>query len=69
MLKIKTVNKAIQSTVTPNMELVQGEGYMYLVYDNGSIYETKSIMVPRLNDLILDDYLEEAESFFKAILK
>lgn len=46
----------------PHLELVQGEGYWYFVYDdNAGNYETQSVAVLRLSHLALDQWVAEGK--------
>jgi hypothetical protein len=47
-----------------NLELVQGEGYWYFIYDNQrGKYETHSVQVLRLNHLSLVEWIAEGKDF------
>lgn len=69
MLHLKTINKIIQTQVSPYMELVKGEGYFYFVYDNGPKFETKSVCTFRLNNLTLDMWIDDARDFHAEMMK
>lgn len=66
-LTLKTVNKAIQ-TKFPNVELVKGNGYFYIVgmqdtpmaLTVAELYET-SIYTYQLNDLPIERWVREVE--------
>jgi hypothetical protein len=69
-LTMKTVNKAIQK-VHPQIELVKGEGYFYIVgLDDltkdkvGMLYNT-SIPVYRLSHLSLEQWIESVTYLLK----
>jgi len=60
---LKEINARIARDVHASVELVRGEGYHYLVFDNGVKYEDKSIMVPYTGQLTLKQWIEEARQF------
>jgi len=61
MLRLATVNRALRQ-LDPTAELVQGCGYFYFDGDTvGGMSprdRSNSVMVYRLNDLTLDEWLE-----------
>lgn len=64
MATLAKINARIARDVSPLVELVRGEGYLYFVYDDGGPkYETKSIMVPYLNCYSAHDWVQEAAQF------
>jgi hypothetical protein len=66
MASLAQINQKIKATISPQIELVRGEGYHYLVYDNGAdIYETESIYVPYTNIYTLKEWVKEAQDFFE----
>lgn len=72
---VSTVNKPFYMSVTANrvlraigndrLALVKGEGYWYFIYDDpgGGVFETHSVMVMRLNQMPLGDWIDEGERF------
>jgi hypothetical protein len=62
-LSLADLNKKIAKLVHADIELVRGEGYHYLVFDDGKRYESKSIMVPYLSQMTNDQWLQEAVAF------
>lgn len=64
MFTIKSINKVFQEDSLP-IELVKGEGYFYLIYDDveNNIYETQSIYTVRLSDMTKDRWVEEGRTF------
>jgi hypothetical protein len=64
-MHLRTINNSFSIRKWP-IELVKGSGYMYFVLDDGKLYDTRSIMVPRVNDLSLERWLEEAKEFLLA---
>lgn len=42
-----------------------GSGYWYFIYDNGVIYESESVYVPRLNDMTVAQWVEIGVRFAK----
>jgi hypothetical protein len=69
-LTIKTVNKAIQK-VHPQIELVRGEGYFYIVgmddlmKDKVCMLYSTSIPVYRLSHLTLEQWVESVNDLLK----
>jgi hypothetical protein len=61
-VQLRTVNNAFSAAKLP-IELVRGKGYLYFVYDDGEKYDTLSVMVPRLNDLALAQWIAEGKEF------
>ena len=45
----------------PHINLYQGEGYWYFIYDDGCAYRDRSVCVKRLNDLSLEQWCDEAD--------
>lgn len=66
-LKHIRINKMIAAEV-PHIELERGEGYHYLIFDDGKHYETRSIMVPYLRDLSPSEWVQEAVDYRKELL-
>lgn len=66
MLTRKQILKKVNN---PKMDLEIGQGYVYFIYDDleKNIYDTHSVLVPRLNDLSLDSWIYEAEKFIKIL--
>jgi hypothetical protein len=63
---IKTVNKAIAAGGI-NLELVAGDGYFYFVGPGTENLSTASVMVYRLNELSLDQWMTEAREVARLI--
>ena len=63
MLTRRAVELDVQAHTGVAMALEQGNGYLYFVYDDGAKFETHSVMVPRLNDLSIEQWRAEAEVF------
>jgi hypothetical protein len=61
-MHLRTVNNVFSASKLP-IELVKGKDYLYLIFDDGTRYDTLSIMVPRLNDLTLAQWVEEGKQF------
>jgi hypothetical protein len=59
----RTVTNQLRARKLP-LELVRGNGYMYFVYDTGKKYNTKSIMVPRVGDLTLAEWIKEGGTYW-----
>lgn len=59
---LRSLNNQFSVRMWP-IELVKAKDYCYLIYDKGSEYKTKSIMVTRINDLSVVQWLKEAEEF------
>lgn len=60
--QLRTLNNVFSVSALP-VELVKGKDYFYFVYDSGAKYETRSVMVPRLNDMPLKKWIEEGKEF------
>ena len=65
-LTLATVNKAVAAAV-PGAELVKGEGYFYFIGAGFERAKSASVYVPRLNDLSLERWVEEAKSIHAEI--
>lgn len=66
MAQLKTVNKAIAKL---GLELVKGEGYFYFDGEDDRLFalKTTSVYVPRVSDLTLAQWIEEAEDVARQI--
>ena len=60
-MQLRTINKAIASKGI-DVELVKGDGYFYFVGEAVENADTSSVMVFRLNDLTMDQWMEELDS-------
>ncbi len=60
-IQLRTVNRHFSRTT--HIELVKGKEYYYFVFDDGKRFETLSVMVARLNDLTLAQWIEEGNQF------
>lgn len=61
---LNQINARIAKDVSTFMELVRGEGYHYLVLDDGvSVFETKSIMVPYTKDQDMSQWIADAKEY------
>lgn len=60
----KTVINAIGNS---KLKLYQGPGYWYFVYDDipNNVFESKSVMVMRLNDMPLKRWIETGQDFIE----
>lgn len=65
-MQLRTINKAIASKGIA-VELVKGDGYFYFVGEAVENADTSSVMVFRLNDLTLDQWMEELDSIIAEI--
>lgn len=69
-ITLKTVNKAIHAEF-PDISLVKGEGYFYLIPDNDKGLEligshpSTSIYVYKLNELTVEQWLEDVRAVIK----
>jgi len=61
-MQLRTVNNVFSASKLP-LELVKGKGYLYFVFDDGKRYDTLSVMVARLNDLSLAQWVDEGKQF------
>lgn len=48
-----------------SLDYITGHYYWSFVYDNGTIYETSSVYTPRLSDMTVDQWVEEARSLIE----
>lgn len=55
MLTLSKIN-SIARARNPNFSLYKGEGYFYLVFDDGVRFETLSVCVYRINHLTLEQW-------------
>lgn len=67
-MQLRTVNNVFSAAGLP-VELVKGKDYLYLVFDDGKRYDTRSVMVPRLNDLTLAQWVAEGKDFAAKIME
>ncbi|MFA5488820.1 MAG: hypothetical protein WC284_06325 [Candidimonas sp.] len=51
----------------PHLELVQGEGYWYFIFDDGDFYETHSVTTYRLSHVSLDSWVAEGQEFLNKV--
>lgn len=60
-----TVRKVLKEIGCPVLNLYNGKGYWYFVYDDTArgVYETKSVYVMRLNELALAQWIEAGRGF------
>lgn len=63
MATLKQINDRIARDVSPHITLEKGEGYIYLVWDDGDNFETKSIMVAYINVYSASEWVQEAAQF------
>ena len=56
MIQLRTINKHLKPC---GMELIKGKGYFYFVSDKYD-FRDSMVVVSRLNELTLDDWLNEA---------
>lgn len=61
MLRLDSVNKKIAERGI-KAELVKGDGYFYFVGDDLGLEYTSSVMVNRINQLTLDQWMEELDA-------
>ncbi len=66
MFTRKSVTEAIGNA---NLELVQGNGYLYFVYEDNAVnvYESESIMVCRLNHMSKEQWIETGKDFLAKV--
>lgn len=64
MLKLSNLNAQLKK-LDSNLILRKGEGYFYFVYSDGNQFETKSVMVYRLNELTETQWIKEANRFLE----
>ena len=61
-----TRNQVIKKIGNPHLSLFAGKGYFYFVF-TGYNYAQHSVMVPYLNDLSLDRWVDEGKTFLQEI--
>lgn len=66
--QLRTLNNVF-SAKKLKVELARGKGYQYFIYDDGVHYDTRSVMVYKLNDLSLSEWITEGEAFAKDMKK
>ena len=64
--KTLTRNQVIKKIGNPHLKLYTGKDYFYFVF-GGYNYAQRSVMVPQLNDLSLDQWVDEGKSFLQEI--
>lgn len=67
-----TVTRAIAKAGHPQVELVRGDGYHYLIFDNkldgdALVYASHSIMCSRFNDRTQDQWVAAGVEFAKRV--
>lgn len=65
-IRINTVNSALRA-YSPYVKLHKGDGYFYFSFDDNVTYETESVMVYRLNDLSLDQWISAGRDFINEV--
>ncbi len=65
-MQCRTITNAMTVRKIP-VRLRPARGYFILEYDNGQRYETKSVMVCRLSQLTLGQWVEEGRLFASEI--
>jgi hypothetical protein len=63
-LTLKTVNKALAAAGIKD-ELVKGKDYFYFWGDKASEWHSSSVMVPRLSDLTVEEWVKEYRTMEK----
>lgn len=61
-MHLRTVNSVFSANKLP-VELVRGKDYLYFVFDDGVKYNTRSVMVAKLNHLPLATWIAEGKAF------
>lgn len=62
-----TTRKILAAIGHHHLSLYPGEGYWYFVYDNGSRYHDRSVMVFRLSHMTLDEWVTEGQNFIREV--
>jgi hypothetical protein len=69
-ITVTAVNKALAAREdTAGVELVRASGYFYFVGDAVCFASTTSVMVPRVGDLPVEEWVAEAVGFVSASTK
>lgn len=64
-MKARSSAQILSKIGCPFLSLHKGDGYWYFVYDAIDVYETKSVMTMRLNDLDLDMWVADGKELQK----
>ncbi len=62
------INKQI-AKIVPHTELVRGEGYHYVIFDDGKRHYSLSIMVPYTSHMSDDRWIESAVYFARKAME
>lgn len=54
---------ALIAKIVPHTELVRGEGYHYVIFDDGVHFDTRSIMVPYTSHMPAQRWVDDAVAF------
>jgi hypothetical protein len=57
---------AMIAKIVPHTELVRGEGYHYVVFDDGVHFDTLSIMVPYTSHMTAQRWIDDAVAFARS---
>lgn len=62
-----TTRQILKAIGCPILNLYQGKGYWYFVYDDldANVFETHSVYAVRLNQLPLETWVQEGQDFVK----
>lgn len=69
IMQAKTVKPILKKINCPHLNLYKGDGYWYFIYDNGTTYESESVMVIRLNDMTVEQWVDAGEAFVERCKK
>lgn len=62
-----TARRILKEIGSPYLALYNGGDYWYFKFDDGTFFETQSVMVPRLRDLSLRQWVAEGREFLARI--
>lgn len=61
-----TTKKILKTINCPHLSLHQGVDYLYFMYDDKKdLFDTWAVMVMKINDLTLEQWIEEGKEFIK----
>jgi hypothetical protein len=69
MPKASSATQVLKKIKCEYLSLYKGEGYWYFIFDNGTTYESESIMVIRMNDMTVEQWVDAGEAFLERCKK
>lgn len=64
-----TIKSILKEISCPKLDLYQGKGYLYFVYNDpaNDVYDTESVYVYRLSDLPKQRWIEDGKAFVSSV--